>query len=52
MNSIYGMVTITKNILLCLSLLSNEYLEEKDDVLNIPPNLDLDEFSLTKQKNS
>ena len=50
MNSIYGMVTITKNILLCLALLANEQIEEKNDALQIPSDLDLDEFSLTTQK--
>jgi hypothetical protein len=51
MNIIYGVVTLTKNILLCLSLLVNEHLEDKEDVLDIPSDLDLDEFSLTTTKN-
>jgi hypothetical protein len=50
MNIIYGIVTVTKNILLCVSLLVNEQLEEKDDVLQIPSDLDLDEFSQTTKK--
>jgi len=51
MNSIYGIVTITKNILLCLSLFATENIEKADDELHIPNDLDLDEFSLTNLKN-
>jgi len=51
MNTIYGVVTITKNILLCLSLFASEYLETNDDTLHIPSEIDLDEFSLANLKN-
>ncbi len=52
MNFIYSIVTITKNILLSLSLFANEHVEETNDELLIPSDLDLDEFSLSTQKNS
>jgi hypothetical protein len=52
MNFIYGIVTVTKNILLCLSLFANEHLENENETLNIPSEIDLDEFSLTNLKNS
>jgi hypothetical protein len=51
MNTIYGLVTVTKNILLCISLFSNESPEEIEDELTIPSDLNLDEFSLTTTKN-
>jgi hypothetical protein len=51
MNIIYGFVTVTKNILLCVSLFANEHIEEREDELQIPTDLNLDEFSLTTQKN-
>jgi hypothetical protein len=50
MNMIYGIVTITKNILLCLSLFATENIEQSDDELHIPTEIDLDEFSLTNFK--
>ena len=46
MNTIYGLVTITKNILLCLSLFANEQQENIDDSLHIPSEINLDEFLL------
>ncbi len=49
---IYSIVTITKNILLCLSLFATENVEEKSDELQIPTHMDLDEFSLTNLKKS
>ena len=52
MNMIYSLVTITKNILLCLAVLATENLEQKEDVLDIPNHMDLDEFSPTNLKNS
>ena len=52
MNIIYGLVTVIKNILLCLSLFANENVEQSDEELHIPSNLNLDDFSLTTQKNS
>ncbi len=52
MNTIVRMVTITKNILLCLALLASESVEEEGgDELHIPTEIDLDEFSLTNLKN-
>lgn len=52
MNIIYGFVTVAKNILLCLSLFATENIEQSDEELHIPSDLNLDEFSLTTQKNS
>ena len=53
MNTIYGVVTITKNILLCLSLLASESIDQQiSDELHIPTEVDLGEFSLTTLKNS
>ena len=52
MNFIYGIVTISKNILLCLSLFANEQQENIDDSLHIPSEINLDEFSLANLKNS
>lgn len=49
---IYSFVTITKNILLCLSLLATENVEQTNDELHIPNHMDLDEFSLTNLKKS
>ena len=51
MNSIYGIVLVTKNVLLCLSLFANENIEETNDELRLPSEIDLDEFSLTNLKN-
>ena len=51
MNSIVGIVTLTKNILLCLSLFATENTEQEDDELHIPNDMDLGEFSLTNLKN-
>lgn len=52
MNSIYGIVTILKNILLCLAMLASEQLETDEDTeLRIPTGIDLDEISLTQFKN-
>jgi hypothetical protein len=51
MNIIYGLVTLTKNVLLCVSLFVNEHPEEEEDILQIPSDINLDEFSLTTQKN-
>ena len=52
MNFIYGLVTVTKNILLGISMFVKENIEETNELLQIPTDLDLDEFSLTTQKNS
>ena len=51
MNSIYGIVLVTKNILLCLSISANENIEETSDELHLPSGIDLDEFSLINLKN-
>ena len=51
MNSIYGFVTILKNIILCLALFASENTEEQEDnILRIPNEIELDEFSLTDFK--
>lgn len=44
MRIIYGIVTICKNIVLCIALLSTERVESQDDILHIPSDLDLDSF--------
>jgi hypothetical protein len=51
MNFIYGIVTVTKNILLGISMFVTDNVDETNDSLQIPTDLDLDEFSLTTQKN-
>ena len=45
MNTIYGIVTITKNILLCISLFATENIELAEDELHMPSDLNLDDFS-------
>lgn len=52
MKFIYSFITISKNIILCLALLGNEHVERTDDNLNIPTDVNLDEFSLTNYKNN
>lgn len=49
---IYSFVTITKNILLCLSLFATENKEQANDELQIPTHMDLDEFSINNLKKS
>jgi hypothetical protein len=51
MNLIYGLVTVLKNILLSIAMLVTEKIEETEDPLRIPIDLELDEFSLTTTKN-
>jgi hypothetical protein len=51
MNFIYGIVTVTKNILLGISMFVKENIDEPNETLQIPSDLDLDEFSLMTQKN-
>lgn len=51
MNSIYALVVIVKNILLCISLFASEKADDEDNALHIPKDLDLDELSLTNPKN-
>jgi hypothetical protein len=53
MKLIYGLVTLSKNIILSLSLFANEF--EDNDIetkLNLPNNINLDEISLSNFKNS
>ena len=52
MKIIYSFITISKNVILCLALLGNEHVESKDEILNIPTDVNLDEFSLTNYKNN
>jgi hypothetical protein len=53
MKLIYGLVTLSKNIILSLSLFANEQEENNlEDKLNLPNNINLDEISLTNFKNS
>lgn len=52
MMNIYSFITISKNIILCLALFGNEVIESKEENLNIPPDVNLDEFSLTQYKNN
>ncbi|RYG18577.1 MAG: hypothetical protein EOO07_08665 [Chitinophagaceae bacterium] len=49
---IYSFVTITKNILLCLSLFATENKEQVNEELQIPTHMDLDEFSINNLKNT
>jgi hypothetical protein len=48
---IYGVVTITKDLLLCIALFANEPIEQNDEILNIPSDIDLDDFAPTNPKN-
>ncbi len=50
MNLIYGFVTVCKNILLSIAMFATERVEETEETLQIPLDLDLDEFSLTTNK--
>lgn len=53
MKLISGLVTLSKNIILSLSLFANEQDGDAlDDKLNIPNNINLDEISLTNFKKS
>ena len=51
MNSIYAFVAVIKNILLSFSLFASEDIDNQDEALSIPNDLDLDELSLTNPKN-
>ena len=52
MQIIYGVVTITKNIILLLAIsFANEPNEQNEQALNIPTNLNLGDFTLTNSKN-
>lgn len=50
---IYGIITFTKNIILALALFGTEpdNADNNPDTLDLPSNLNLDEFSLTNLKN-
>lgn len=53
MKYIYSIVTISKNIILALALFGTEpdNADNNPDTLDLPSNLNLDEFSLTNLKN-
>lgn len=48
---IYAIVTIAKNLILCLALFANEPIEQNDEILNIPSDINLDDFTPTNPKN-
>ena len=50
---VYGIITFTKNIILALALFGTEpdNADNNPDTLDLPSNLNLDEFSLTNLKN-
>jgi hypothetical protein len=50
---VYGIITFTKNIILALALFGSEpdNADNNPDTLDLPSNLNLDEFSLTNLKN-
>jgi hypothetical protein len=53
MKLIYGLVTLSKNIILSFSLFVNEQEDNNiEDKLNLPNNINLDEISLFNLKNS
>ena len=45
MKFIYSFVTISKNCLLCIAFSASEKIENKEDILYIPSELDLDSFN-------
>ena len=45
MKFIYSFVTISKNCLLCIAFSASEKIENKEDILHIPSELDLDSFN-------
>jgi hypothetical protein len=51
MDSIYGIVVILKNVFLSLSLFASENNEDKETMLHIPNDLDLDELPQPNSKN-
>ena len=51
MQIIYSIVTIAKNIILCLALFANEPVEQNEQSLQIPTDINLDDFTLTNPKN-
>jgi hypothetical protein len=50
MRVVYSLVTITKNLILGLALLANEPVDVKEEELQIPKDLQLDEFTLNPTK--
>ncbi|MEO6584232.1 MAG: hypothetical protein ABIO05_07895, partial [Ferruginibacter sp.] len=51
MQIIYCFITFTKNTILCMALLAHEPIEQQTvDKLEIPADLNFDEFSLTQLK--
>ena len=48
---IYSIVTLAKNIILCLALFANEPVEQNEQSLQIPTDINLDDFTLTNPKN-
>ena len=51
MKVIYSVVTISKNILLSIAFLAKEPVENSEE-LQIPADLNFDDFTLTNLKNS
>lgn len=50
MRVVYSLVTITKNIILGLGILASDPVDVKDEELQIPKDLQLDEFTLNPTK--
>ncbi len=50
MRVVYSLVTITKNLILGLALLANEPIDVREEELQIPKDLQLDEFTLNPTK--
>ena len=49
---IYSIVTVTKNILLGLAFLANEPIQETEEHLHIPTDINLDDFTFSNQPKS
>jgi hypothetical protein len=52
LSTIYSFVTITKNIILSLAFLANEPIEQVEEQLHIPTDINLDDFTLYNQPKS
>ncbi len=52
LKNIYFFVTISKNLLICFSFLANENTEDPNNELQLPVELQLDDFTLTNLKKS
>ncbi len=50
MKFIYSFITLSKNIIISLAFFGNEQIESPDEILNIPTDVNLDEFSVTNYK--